>query len=147
MSTEPQVREISEAEFDAYIAASESAERHPPMTVPLRDPLSDPDWQWVQSEVDPGIRHAVKLLRSYWFETIESCEGGPDHAHDEATIWFHGDEDTGPAAARLLTDHGYAVAGMQYVRLYCLSCDELEPARWKVTLPEMPAGAGDAAGR
>jgi hypothetical protein len=40
--------------------------------------------------LDPGIAHAVHVLREAAIETFESCEGGPGHAYPEPTVRFHG---------------------------------------------------------
>jgi hypothetical protein len=36
--------------------------------------------------VDPAIKHAVAVLRSYGVETFESCQGGEGHAYPEPTV-------------------------------------------------------------
>lgn len=127
-------------ELAAYMAASEAAPRHPPTTLPLRDLAADPDWQWVQGQVDPGIRAACELLRQHWFETDDSCEGGPGHAEAEPQIAFGpGDESTGPLAWKLLTDHGFQVKSMELHRWYCPDCDEVSEPEWIVVFHRAPA--------
>jgi hypothetical protein len=45
--------------------------------------------------LDPGIRHAVDVLRCAGVDTFESCEGGAGHAYAEPTVRFHGDRSEG----------------------------------------------------
>lgn len=63
----------------------------------------------VDMELDPGIRHAVLVLRKGGIETFESCEGGEGHAFPEPTIRFHGDTATGFRAYAVAKDYGLPV--------------------------------------
>ena len=41
------------------------------------------------SELDPGIRDIVKVLREEGVETSECCEGGPGHILPQPTVRFY----------------------------------------------------------
>lgn len=54
--------------------------------------------------IDPGIAHAVAVLRAAGVETFESCQGGAGHAFIEPTIRFHGSRSEGLRALAVALD-------------------------------------------
>lgn len=46
-------------------------------------------------ELDAGIAPYVEALRAAGVVTVESCEGGPNHAMPEPTVWFQGERAEG----------------------------------------------------
>ena len=69
----------------------------------------------VNPRLDPGIRHAVLVLRSAGVETFESCEGGPGHATPDPTIRFYGDAWAGYRAFAAAMEHGLPVLELRRV--------------------------------
>ena len=62
--------------------------------------------------LDPGIEHAVTLLRAAGFETFDSCESGEGHAFHKPTIFFYGDLMDGLRAFALLEQQGIRVSSI-----------------------------------
>jgi hypothetical protein len=56
--------------------------------------------------LDKGIAPYVDVLRAAGIETIESCEGGPDHAASEPTVWFNGERSAGFRALAVCAEYG-----------------------------------------
>lgn len=67
------------------------------------------------ANLDPGIRHAVLILRAGSVETYESCEGGAGHAFPEPTVRFHGPPSEGLRALAWATQHALPVADLRRV--------------------------------
>lgn len=63
--------------------------------------------------LDPGIRSAVRILRSAGVETFESCEGGEGHSYAEPTVRFHGHRDQGWRALWAAQEHGLPVEALR----------------------------------
>jgi hypothetical protein len=56
--------------------------------------------------LDAGIAPFVEVLRAAGIDTIESCEGGPDHAAAEPTVWINGERAEGFRALAVCAEHG-----------------------------------------
>jgi hypothetical protein len=65
--------------------------------------------------LDSGIKHAVLALRQNGIETIESCQGGTDHAFPEPTIVFSGGKSEGYKALSVALQCGLKVAQLRRV--------------------------------
>lgn len=63
----------------------------------------------VDLPLDPGIRHAVLVLRAGGIETCESCEGGPGHAFPNPTVKFYGSSWAGYRAFAVAMEYGLPV--------------------------------------
>jgi len=61
------------------------------------------------ADLDPGIRHAVEVLRAAGVETFESCEGGPGHANPDPMVRFHGEQSEGFRAYAVAAANGLRV--------------------------------------
>ena len=82
--------------------------------------------------LDPGIRHAVKVLRSEGVETFESCEGGKGHAFPEPTIRFHGDRAEGFRVLAVALQNGLVVDQLR--RVWPMVDGEPTGPCWEMTL-------------
>lgn len=69
----------------------------------------------VDLPLDPGIRHAVLVLRSAGVETFESCEGGQGHSFPDPTIRFHGNAWAGYTAFAVAMEHELPVLELRRV--------------------------------
>lgn len=73
--------------------------------------------QWtdedIYSDVDAGIRPAVRALREAGVETFESCEGGGHHAYPEPTVRFHGDAGAGWKALGVLIELDFPIGSLR----------------------------------
>ena len=69
----------------------------------------------VDLELDPGIRHAVLVLRSGGIDTFESCEGGQGHACPEPMVRFNGDPWEGFKALSVAMSNGLPVLALRHV--------------------------------
>lgn len=67
------------------------------------------------SQLDEGIRHAVRILREHNIETYESCEGGAGHAYPEPTIRFHGGLGEGHRALSASLIFGLKVSSLRRI--------------------------------
>lgn len=86
--------------------------------------------------LDPGIRHAVLVLRAGGIETFESCEGGPGHAFPDPTIKFDGSSWAGYRAFAVAMEHGLPVLRLQHV--YHCSDGQLAGPWWELVFrPEI----------
>lgn len=73
------------------------------------------------SDLDEGIRAAVRVLREAGVETFESCQGGPghpenpagQHAYPEPTVRFYGDAGAGWKALGVLVEHDLPVGALR----------------------------------
>ena len=92
----------------------------------------------VDLPLDPGIRHAVLVLRSRGIETFESCQGGPGHSFPEPTVRFHGNAFAGYKAFGEAMDHGLPVKELRYS--YDVNDSRLEGPWWELVFrPEVRA--------
>jgi hypothetical protein len=81
--------------------------------------------------MDPGIRHAVRVLREGGIETIESCQGGRGHSFFEPTVCFSGSYDDGFKALAVAIEHGLPVHQLR--RCYTITEGELIGPDWEIT--------------
>jgi hypothetical protein len=81
-------------------------------------------------DLDPGIRHAVLVLRAGGIETFESCEGGAGHAFPDPTVKFQGSPWEGYRALAVAMEHGLPVLRMQ--RVYGVMDGQLEGPWWEL---------------
>ena len=80
--------------------------------------------------LDPGIRHAVVVLRDAGIETYESCEGGEGHAYPYPCVRFFGtDADGWRALATAIT---YALPLDELVRVWTIRSDQPEGPYWEM---------------
>ncbi len=102
----------------------------------------------VDSPLDPGIRHAVLVLRRGGVETFESCEGGPGHSYPEPTVRFYGSAWAGYHAFAVAMEHGLSVSMLQH--FYDCNDGQLAGPWWALVFrPEvraLQATAGGSAG-
>ena len=64
------------------------------------------------NELDDGIIGVVKVLRSHGIDTYSSCQGGGygwGHGYLRPIVCFHGDENEGERAEKIVTEAGYQV--------------------------------------
>ena len=88
--------------------------------------------------LDPGIAHAVEVLRGAGVETFESCQGGPGHAYPEPTVRFHGEQPEGYRAVAAALYAGLRVSELR--RVWPLERGELTGPWWELTFaPSLPA--------
>lgn len=85
------------------------------------------------SSLDPGIRHAVSVLRAHGVETFESCEGGPGHAYPEPTVRFYGDRSEGFRAAASVLAGKYGLRVLALRRVWDLCEGEPTGPYWELT--------------
>lgn len=87
----------------------------------IRHKVMPAEWY---SDLDIGIRFAVRVLHANGFETCQSCQGGPDpsrpdrgHAYDRPTVDMPcaGDDAWGFAALATLQDFGLEVRDLSIV--------------------------------
>lgn len=90
----------------------------------------------VDMELDPGIRHAVLILRSQGVETFESCQGGDGHSFPDPAIKFHGDAWAGFKAFAIAMEHGLPVRRVQ--RAYSVVNGQLEGPWWEIVFYAPP---------
>lgn len=86
------------------------------------------------SDLDPGIRRAVLVLRSAGIETFESCEGGAGHAYTEPTVRFHGGTWVGYRAFAVAMEHGLPVLAVRFA--YSNYNGHLGPPCWEIVFDE-----------
>ena len=86
------------------------------------------------TDLDPGIRDAVVLLRGHGIDTNSSCQGGPGHGYSHPVIFFGGDDHSGLRAVWLLEGAGYHVD--ELVRIWDLNAGSF--GYWRVDLPALP---------
>ncbi len=67
------------------------------------------------NHLDAGIREAVILLRQHGVETVESCQGGCDHAYPEPTVRFAGGKAEGYRALSVALQLGLKVVELRRV--------------------------------
>ena len=84
--------------------------------------------------LDKGIKDAVLLLRQYGIETIESCEGGSDHAFSEPTIRFVGGKEEGYRALSVALKYNLRVVELR--RVWPILDHELTGPYWDLTFVE-----------
>lgn len=65
--------------------------------------------------LDPGIRHAVSVLRAAKIDTFASCEGGPDHVSPHAIVLFSGDDHAGERAVAACREAHLPIAELRRV--------------------------------
>lgn len=80
--------------------------------------------------LDPGIAGAVHILADAGIETIESCEGGPDHAYPEPTVRFVGGRGAGYAALAVALQHGLPAKELR--RVWSILDGELTGPEWEL---------------
>lgn len=88
--------------------------------------ILDPD-----SPLDPGIVHAVEVLRAGGVETFESCQGGPGHAYPEPTVRFHGEPSEGFRALAVAMKMRLPVAELR--RVWPINNGEPTGPWWELT--------------
>jgi hypothetical protein len=66
-------------------------------------------WEFLETQLDPGIAGTVKILLDAGVETFESCEGGEGHAFPEPTVRFHGPPEAGWRALGVCLAYGLRV--------------------------------------
>ena len=84
----------------------------------------------ILSGVDDGIRDAVRVLLDAGVETIESCQGGADHAFPEPTIRFNGNNVEGFRAFAAAVTRGLRVYSLR--RVYAVVEGELSGPWWEI---------------
>ena len=98
-------------------------------------------------DLDPGIAHAVVVLREAGIETFESCEGGSGHCYPEPTVRFFGTPEAGWRALAACLALGLPVYA---IRRYWTVEDDHEPRgpNWEIVFRRKlaEADAGIAAG-
>jgi hypothetical protein len=94
--------------------------------------------------LDPGVRHAVDVLRAAGVETFESCEGGRGHAFPEPTIRFHGDRAEGFRALAVALRADLTVDALR--RAWPVVQGEPTGPWWELTFVLPTTGQGDPAG-
>jgi hypothetical protein len=67
------------------------------------------------NHLDTGIRDAVLMLREHGVETVESCQGGEDHAYPEPTVRFAGGKAEGYRALSIALQLGLRVSELRRV--------------------------------
>jgi hypothetical protein len=100
-------------------------------------------YQQVESELDPGIRRADRLLMEAGIETFESCEGGQGHAFPQPTVRFHGYQEEGFRALAVAAKAGLQVAHLR--RVWDLIDGEPTGPHWEIVLTLDNATRADAA--
>jgi hypothetical protein len=80
--------------------------------------------------LDPGIRHAVLVLRQAGIETFESCEGGEGHSSPEPMVRFHGSAWAGYRAFAAAMENGLPVARLQ--RVWHAAEQQLTGPTWEI---------------
>lgn len=84
----------------------------------------------VDTELDPGIRRAVLVLRSAGIETFESCEGGHGHALPEPVVRFYGNAWEGHKAFAVAMTYGLPVRSVR--RAYDVTDGALLGPHWEI---------------
>ena len=103
------------------------------MTEPFRTIGHEPDPEF-GTPLDPGIEHAVRVLRNAGIETFESCEGGQGHAYLEPTVRFHGERAEGFRAYAAVKVVGLEVKSLR--RIWREIDGELTGPLWELTFRE-----------
>ena len=81
--------------------------------------------------LDKGIEKAVMVLRQHGVETIESCEGGKNHAFPEPTVRFSGGKAEGYRALSVALAEGLRVIDLR--RVWPILDDEPTGPFWELT--------------
>jgi hypothetical protein len=92
--------------------------------------VSRKDEKRLIASCDAGIREAVRILRENGAYTIESCEGGSDHAFPEPTIVFGGNYAEGIKVLGAALFHGLPVSELR--RRWRMIAGELEGPMWEM---------------
>jgi len=69
----------------------------------------------IPQDLDPGIAHAVIVLRENGIETYESCEGGVGHAYPYPCVRFYGTDAAGWRALELAITYRLEVTRLDRV--------------------------------
>jgi hypothetical protein len=91
------------------------------------------------SQMDPGIRDAVKILIENGIETMQSCQGGQGHAYPEPTIDFSGGYEAGFRAFAIATMFGLKVTELR--RVWSVQDGEPVGPHWAMTFHAKVANA------
>jgi hypothetical protein len=86
------------------------------------------------TNLDAGIKGAVRILFENGIETAESCQGGKGHAYPEPTIYFDGTYEDGFKALAVALQHNLKV--WQLSRVYTMDGGEPTGPEWKITFLE-----------
>ncbi len=90
------------------------------------------------NHLDAGIKDAVLLLRKHGVETVESCEGGSNHAYLEPTVRFVGGKAEGYRALSIALQVGLKVSELR--RVWPILDYEPTGPYWELTfVPQRPS--------
>jgi hypothetical protein len=89
------------------------------------------DHEEFDSPLDPGIKHAVEMLRAGGIETFESCQGGEGHCYPEPTVRFHGDRSEGMRALAVALRASLRVSALR--RTWPIIDGEPTGPHWEMT--------------
>ncbi len=90
------------------------------------------------NHLDSGIKDAVLLLREHGVETVESCEGGANHAYLEPTVRFVGGKAEGYRALSIALQLGLKVSELR--RVWPILDYEPTGPYWELTfVPQRPS--------
>jgi hypothetical protein len=92
-----------------------------------------------ENDIDPGIRHEVRVLLENGVETIESCQGGQGHPFPEPTVRFTGGAGEGPRALGIALQNGLRVTALR--RVWSVIQGEATGPIWEMTF-DHPDGGG-----
>ncbi len=91
------------------------------------------------ADLDPGIAHAVEVLRGAGVETFESCQGGEGHTYPEPAVRFHGESPEGFRALAVAMQAQLPVAKLR--RVWVMQDGEPTGPEWELVLySETPPG-------
>lgn len=85
--------------------------------------------------LDPGIAHAVEVLRAVDVETFESCQGGQGHAYAAPTVRFYGHRDEGFRALAAALQRGLPVSELR--RTWPIYDGEPTGPYWEIVFREV----------
>lgn len=91
------------------------------------------------AKLDPGIAHAVHIMRVGGFETCQSCQGGKGHSYEWPTVDFLGDRTVGFRALAWAHEHNLDVHAIS--RVYRIwDGDIADPPIWRMEFCTRPRG-------
>ena len=87
--------------------------------------------------LDPGIAHAVAVLRAAGLETFKCCGATPDHARSERTVCFYGSRDDGYRALAAALQGGVRVSVLR--KSWQIVDDEPTGPHWEMVFANDPS--------